>query len=59
MILSEQEQQLANEARAYIKEHRQEIVAKFVTGVESVDTLCLFLWLGHPGQVKQNFLRTY
>lgn len=55
MILNEQEQQLASEARAYIKEHRDEIIAKFIAGMESVETPVSIFMAGSPGAGKTEF----
>lgn len=57
MILNEQEKQLALQARAYIKEHRDEIIAKFVAGVEAVDTPVSIFMAGSPGAGKTEFSR--
>jgi predicted ABC-type ATPase len=55
MILNVEEQQLADEARVYIKEHRQEIIAKVVVGAESVDTPVSIFMAGSPGAGKTEF----
>src|SRR3989344_3000597 len=55
MTLSEQEQHIAEEARVYVKEHRDEIVAKFVSGIESVETPVSIFMAGSPGAGKTEF----
>lgn len=57
MILNEQEQQLADEARAYVKEHRGEIVAKFVLSIEPAETPVSIFMAGSPGAGKTEFSR--
>lgn len=55
MILSEPEQQLADEARTYIKEQYEEVVVKFVSGIDSVETPVSIFMAGSPGAGKTEF----
>lgn len=55
MILNTQEQQLADEARSYVKGHYQEIIDSFVVDVASVDTPVSIFMAGSPGAGKTEF----
>lgn len=55
MILSKQEQHIAEEARVYVKEHRDEIITKFTFGIEPVETPVSIFMAGSPGAGKTEF----
>ena len=55
MILNEQEQRLADAARTYVKEHRDEIVAGFTAGIEPVEFPVSVFMAGSPGAGKTEF----
>lgn len=55
MILSEQEQHIAEEARVYVKEHREEIIAKFTFSIEPAETPVSIFMAGSPGAGKTEF----
>ncbi len=55
MELTPEEQKIADEARAWVRDHRSEIIAHFVGSIEPVDFPVAVFMAGSPGAGKTEF----
>lgn len=57
MNLTSEEQIIADEAREWVRVHRQEIIARFVAGIDPVESPVSVFMAGSPGAGKTEFSR--